>query len=350
MKLKFDLHLPFKLPILDSHKVGSSYHSADFFIEFNTFQQVSYIEESEMPPLTKEATVITINYLPKKDITENLQHDELLRMTVLDSLHYINRFLDTIRAFTGLNHIYNITIADLPILLLINVENELYLYITQAEEITRNEGTLSKEEIVKAISTMKTYEDAPDIYLVDKFFGSAKNHIYKEQFLDAIIDFQTSFEIFIRNTHRLILTKNGESENTITDASKIPFRNVIEHHLTKYLKTNLNFQNPGKINTWYNNLYKLRNQIVHQGRIDISGEEAYEAYDSYVSARNFISDKLVAEGFLDAEGRVDLGIFKKNVKGSINQEDVIKRLKDLGIIDEGLEFRNPTVKNLYSSS
>lgn len=60
-----------------------------------------------------------------------------------------------------------------------------------------------------------------------------------------------------------------------------------------------------------------------------------------MAVRNHISDKLVEAGYLDKSGNVDLNLFKKNTKGSIDTEDLISRLKNLGIIDEQVSLKEP---------
>lgn len=337
MNLSLDLQLPFKLPIKDGQKIISGYNGEKFVAIFNTHSNPTLIIESGEPPAEEEVTIITLNYLPKDEIVEDLSHDDLLTHTVLRSIHYVNSFLDAIRSCFGLNYIYNITISDLPLILLISNEKESFLYVTQPQEMLISDVNLGSDEIAETLTTMSTFDRHPEIYLVEKFFDSAKAHLYREELIDAIVDLQTSFEIFIRNTHRLILLKEGQDEK-IENLSRIPFRNVIEQHLSKNLNVDLNFDTPGVINEWYKKLYTIRNEVVHNGRIYITGSDAYDAYDAYVNARNYISDKLYENGYLNQNKKVDLNLFRKNIQEQIDHNKVLKRLKEEGIINQDVEF------------
>ncbi len=151
---------------------------------------------------------------------------------------------------------------------------------------------------------MTSIDMYPEIYTVDTFYESAKSALNREMFTNFIVDIQTSFEVFIRNTHRLILKKEGKTEEEIEKCSTYPFRNVIEQHLTSYLKEDLSFESNSNINEWYTKIYKVRNEIVHNGRQYVDGDEAYEAIDAYETARNYLSDLLQKEGYLTEKGKL----------------------------------------------
>lgn len=152
----------------------------------------------------------------------------------------------------------------------------------------------------------------PEVFLVEKFYASARSHLYKEQMIDAIIDLQTSFEILIRNTHKLLLIQNGATQDELDRASSISFRNVIEDHIGRVLGVNL--------------------------------DEGYEAHDAYVNARNYLGDLLKQSGYLNANGNIDLNIFPKNTKGVLDADELLSRLKERGLISEDLKTYKPNNK------
>ncbi|WNQ09619.1 HEPN domain-containing protein [Paenibacillus aurantius] len=333
-----DILLPFKLPIEDDIKFVSGYFFGEFITTFHTYgKEIKY--SGDDTPVIEESTCMSIVFVPKDDFfKDEVTKEDSYRVLVLKCIEYINKFIDALRTCFGLDYLYNITIADLPQYLIIDLNGESCLYLTKPQEVLRKEILLSTEGMKRLGNTLHTWELYPEQFLVDKFFDSAKSHLYREQHLDAIIDLQTSFEIFIRNTHRLILTKQGVSTEEIEKVSSYAFRNVIEQHLAKQLGVDLRFNTLGPIKNWYEILYNLRNQIVHQGRTYVTGNEAYDAYDVYVAARNYISDALVAKGYLDHNGKVDLNLFQKNVNGSIDINEIVKSLKERGLIDNDLKL------------
>lgn len=340
MKFSLDILLPFKLPIEDEIKFGSGYSFGDFLTTFHSYKKEIRIEDNELP-IIQYNTCMSIDFLPSEGLfDDDVEDDEMFRAVVLNSIEYINKFIDALRTCFALDYLYNITIADLPEYLIISKDGVGCLYLTRPQELIREEILLNKEGMRILGNTLHTWDNYPEQFLVDKFFDSAKSHLYKEQLLDAIIDLQTSFEIYIRNTHRLVLLKNGSTQEEVERTSSFPFRNVIEQHLASQLSIDLNFNSQGPINDWYKNLYSIRNEIIHQGRIYITGEEAYSAYDSYVNVRNYIADSLVTNGYTNSNGNIDLNIFQKNTKESIDIEKVIRRLKQEGLIDEKAQLES----------
>ncbi|SFD94980.1 hypothetical protein SAMN05428981_102463 [Bacillus sp. OV194] len=113
----------------------------------------------------------------------------------------------------------------------------------------------------------------------------------------------------------------------------------MKDHVGRHLKCNLDFDAPGVISEWYQKLYVVRNEIVHSGRTHITGEDAYAAYDAYLAARNYISDKLLEHGYLNENKKADLSPFKKNLKGSIDGDKLLEHMKEKGFIEEHMEVK-----------
>ncbi|PRP54270.1 hypothetical protein C7B71_13270 [Bacillus halotolerans] len=334
MKFNFDFNLPFKLPLESNQKFYSNYGIVEYILNFNTYTRSIVVDDSLFQS-SQECTKITVDYIIPKDNLHNIKEvDEILRTVILNTISYLNKFFDAIRASFNLEYVHNITIADLPPIIIIKYGDKDYIYVTNPQDYAYKEFVLGEEGLKKLQNKIKIYDDHHDLYLVEKFFHSAKSHFYKEQFIDVIIDLQTSFEIFIRNSHKLILLKNGKEEQELSKASSIAFRNVLEDHLgKKFLKTDLGFKSNPIIKDWYDGLYSVRNEIVHSGKIDITGEIALEAHRVYVNARNYISKALKENGYLNYMGEVDLSLFKGSTKGSIDEEALIKRLKELDMIE-----------------
>ncbi|WP_420539121.1 hypothetical protein ACN92M_17090 [Paenibacillus polymyxa] len=337
MRISFDMHLPFKFPIKDGLKSIHAYDNAEFMLTYHSYKRSIIIDEEYLLDEI-DCSCITVNFLPHESMIRDLKKDEILRLTVLNSLDFLNRFIDALRVSYGLSHTHNITINDLPVCLTLAIdEEEYYEYLTRPHDVIPPYKELNLEELSKVGSSLQLWDTNPEIFLFEKFFATARSHLRKEQMVEAIIDLQTSFEIFIRNTHKLLLLHNGASQSEIEKASSISFRNVVEDHIGRILSANLKFnESSGPIHEWFENLYKVRNEIVHNGRVYVSGDEGYKAYDAYVNARNYIADLLDDAGMMTESKKVDLNIFPKNTKGVIDSRPVIERLKDQGMIPEDL--------------
>lgn len=331
MTLKIEFPLPFKLPIEDGVEIVSSYEIVDLKMTFKQEKNIYKVELDDNEKLY-EHTIVMAYYSPNINLRKKENFSEYLRSAVVNCIEYLNNFIDALRFVLNDREISNFTITDLPEVINILYQNESYGYATSPIKTIKNRDEAGEKEICDALNIISTWEKHPEFAIVDKFFDKAKFHLAKEEFIFSIIELQTSFETFIRNTHRLILIKKEVSEEEIAKASEIPFRNVIEQHLAKALKVQLDFKKNSYIKNWYDNLYTLRNQIVHCGRTKVSGNMSYKAYDAYVEARNYISDLLVNEGYLNDDGKIDLKLFIKNTRESVDDKIVCQRLIKKGLI------------------
>jgi Apea-like HEPN len=342
MKSYMEIPLPYILPLDEDKKIISAYEDKYFRIEFQNFR--SYITENKKEYIEVNQTQLNIIYIYEgRGVPDQLE--EKLRGVLFNCIGYVNEFLSSLRYAFDLNYIKEITVVDLPEYLTIEIDGEAYLYITAPLKLIEEREQLSSEALSKVQQVLATWEKYPEFGLVERFYSSAKHSMSSENFISAIIELQTSFEIFCRNTIRLIINKDGEKfnkhpnevKNELEKIRNIPFRNLIEHNLSKKLGERLNFDNHPVVNNWYQKLYKVRNDIVHSGRFFVKNEEAQEAYDSYIQIRNYITSLLVKKSYLDARGTVDLKPFEKVYSNPSRSDEIWDKLKEHNLVPEGIE-------------
>lgn len=334
MSIKLNFPLPFRIPVRDGAIVVSSYKVADFRIVFNHEEQEYYFTGDEKKNILN-ITIAQVEYSPNNNL-EDQDIKDVFHFAVVNSIGYINHLIDAIRFEKNLRDLPNFTITDLPMVIDIEYKENHYSYLTNPIGVVEEQIEIEDDDICKALKILSTWDKYPEIEVVDKFFDMAKHYLAKEQFIYSTIHLQTSFEVFIRNSFRLVLLKNSATEEEINKSQAYSFRNVIEQHLAKWLKISLSFNADGPIKNWYENLYIIRNQIVHFGRSFVTGAEAYKAYDSYVEARNYISDLLVNESYLNKDGNVDLKLFLKNNREEVDYDIIQKKLIEKGMIPKDL--------------
>lgn len=338
MEIKSNFILPFKLPIKDGLKQISGYDFAEIYTEYSTITEGSNIEFNNIKHLR---TQMIITYFPNNSMENEKNSSLILRYFVLNSLYHINKIIDGLRLLFGLQFIHRITVRDLPTALIIDIDDEEYIYLTNNDMVRESVLINNAQDFAELGSILTSMDMYPEIYLVDIFYESAKTALHQERFTNFIIDIQTSFEIFIRNSYRLILKKENTPEKDIEKANKYAFRNIIEQHLAKHLKEDLHFFNNAKINKWYEKIYLKRNLIVHNGNMDIMGEEANEAILAYEDTRKYISDLLIREGYLDNDGKVDLNLFLKNEFDIEKSKELLNNMIQRGLIDPDLKLITP---------
>lgn len=338
IEIKSEIILPFKLPIKDGLKQLSKYHFAEMCVTYNTIEDGYDLELNNVNALR---TALSITYYPTNGIENETDHVAIARSFILNCIYHINKLVDAMRITYGLSYLHRITVRDLPTVIVVEIDDECLAYFTNSDIIQEQVFVITQDDFAHVTSVMSSIDMYPEIYTVDTFYESAKTALNKEQFTNFIVDIQTSFEVFIRNTHRLILKHEGKNEDHIMKCEGYSFRNVIEDHLAGYLKEDLGFQSNKYINNWYTKIYLVRNEIVHRGRQLIDGHEAYTTINAYEDTRNYLSDLLLKEGYLNQNGKVDLNLFKKNDIDYEGSMAFLERMKAKGLVDKDLILKCP---------
>lgn len=309
MEIVIEIPLPFSIPVEKNYQFLSKFESTVFVLRFEQYEKKTFIAENN--PKIETCTKLFVYHFPKYPNLASLTEQEMLDLTFTDSLAHVNGFIDAARHRFGLVHIYNVTLWDLPQIIKIQMNGKEFPYFTDPELLRSDDFLIDGEGLQLISETRGAWDSYPEFYLMEKFHDNARSHFLKNQYIDAIIYLQTSFEIFIRTSLQLVLKKDGATEEKIEQSSTQPFRNIIEVHLGNTLKCDLNFHTSKEINKWYIDLYLIRNEIVHKGRFSLTEDEASNAYLSYIAARNFLNEKLIENGYISKDHKTDLSQFRK---------------------------------------
>jgi len=337
--LKIEFPLPFKLPIKDGLTMITEDINETYKVTFK-HQKEKYVFKDDEEDKLYEFTLALVEYKLIDSEKDKIDIKTLFHIAVVHSIRYLNQFIDALRHVLNIRILNNFTIKDLPKSIRITYKNEVYGYLIDAIEIIENKIEADYEDMEEVLNTLSIWSRYPDKEVIDKFYNKAKYHLAREDFIFAIIELQTSFEIFVRDAYHLILIKNKANKYEIEKSYKIPFRNLIERNLSKKLNVNLNFKDCVEIKSWYDNLYSIRNKIVHGKMTYVDGNTAYKAYDSYILTRNYINYLLVENGYLPKNMREDLKLFVKNSKENIDKNKLLKEVKKRGIIPPNCKLIN----------
>lgn len=345
MELQIPFLLPYKLPVPADQKVVSEYVDfATFKITFDEYtRKITHTDNPLLNLLEDVNTIIWLNiYIDNtQDISAQEDKDEFLREFMFYGLEYVNKFLDSFRDTTRLDYIRNIHFLDLPKFapILINGEEQAYV---RYEELSMTEQKMSKNKFLRILKTLSTWDQHPEFGLINQFYSQANASIYQGNFPNAVIQLQTAFEVLVRTSLKMIITTEGlkkkerqsKIDKEIRRVEKMTsFRKIIEEELAKYLNVNLNFVTNKEIKYWKDNLYKLRNQIVHAGRRDITRAQITSARDSFLKVQEYLTKLLIQKAFLAPDGSIDLTQFGKSAKLT---PEITDKLKEKGILPKDL--------------
>lgn len=327
---KINFPLPFYIPIKDKEKIIRHYNDfATFKFHCQRIKNDSFKAKAEVE---EYCTLIVMEFMFDKDI-EDVSYEDFMRRAVLNSIIYLNNFLDALRLINDWEFIKNFSITDLPPVIEIEINGKLNLYITAPTTVGLDKIPLDTNQVMAAQDRLTAWDSNQYFEVIDKFLSKGIHHLHREEFIFAIVELQTSFESYIRLCQNLILTKQGADESKIKSSKNIAFRNTIEDHIGRTLGEDFNFINNSIINEWYSNLYMMRNKIVHSGLSYISGEEAYEAYDSLDKVVRYINGLMVSNGFMEPGGQIEIAKLNKNIKENVDYDKVFEKLKKKGFFD-----------------
>lgn len=328
MKIETRIVMPFYIPVRDGGQIVSDYHFGQIHVKFEILESKSDVDTHDVIP---NRSVLNITCFPNESLSNKKGNQDLSREFVLSIINYINHLISAIRIQFHLSYLHHITVHDLPSILVLMIDGEGIMYFTDMFNVSE---PLSDDELGMALSTMSSMEQYPDYFLTHEFYESALSEALKENYNKFIIDIETSFEIYIRNTLRLILIKKCMSKEEIEKVSSIPFRNVIEQHLTNHLGESLLFNSHPIINAWYKHIYTPRNELVHKGIPIANVGMVHKAIEEYNKAQKYIEELLIKNNYLDETGMVDLKLFRGDVEKPKYSTGIIEKMRKEGLIPE----------------
>lgn len=329
--VKIHFPLPFYIPIDSDETYGFSFgKDITCRFQFKTMDEKDLKIGSVCTNTTTIICEVTYESLDKK-----ISPQDLVLSSVKNSITTINNYLDALRLDADLNFIQNFSIADLPLVIDFEIDDVEGEYITQPTKILQLSKLTTnqvKNAANYALGRLGQWYENPQLDVIDRFLSKGIHHLYTEEFTFAIVELQTSFETYIRLCQRIILTKRGKTETEIETAMSIPFKNTIQDHLGPALNENLKFDENPIIKEWNEKLYTLRNKIVHKGDTYITGDSAYEAFDAFQKATNYITGLMVDNSFMNENGKIAISDFNKNTPSDVDRQKVTEALRKQGHI------------------
>lgn len=115
-----------------------------------------------------------------------------------------------------------------------------------------------------------------------------------EDYPSAVIFSETSFEVYLSYFLRTRAAKAGISELTLKNGTKKSLDEALRERTTDAMKlfvpevTGHNVAGGTEYNNWYHDTYLIRHQIVHQGKLDVTRQQAIRAYESAGALINYL--------------------------------------------------------------
>lgn len=338
MQSAVTIRLPFRMRIADGISFVSDYGNWQFKITFHHWD----LAITGVGWFGEPLPVTVVNIIADNETYENMEHplpNEIVRDFFLNTLSYLNRIIDTYRVAERDYSVRNVFLGDLPPILHVLFEDYNYGYLVNIPHWIALDVKKDKDESSLSVgSILATWEKLPQLMMVKRFYASANNYFEQGDNFRAIVDLETAFEIQVRLSFGMILHKNQVSDEERNRLLKVPLRNLIETHFAKHLGGNFSFNKAGPVQEWYQKLYLLRNECLHEGNFYISGEQASFAFEAYYNVEKYIGEKLIEKGFLKPDGSIQWETYIPQREIEVHEEAVKERLIRAGFIPDDSKF------------
>lgn len=339
MQSQLRVRLPFRLAVPTGREV-ISYYDGDLYKVGFSHPPLSITGRNWREPLPATVALVTLDTKRYGELPYPLPK-EILVGFFQASFDYLNHFIDVYRTVEGDYAVRNITLLDFPAHTTLTVDGVDYGYvINDPHWVARGEDDVAaqQERLGRIIGAMDLRDRWPGLQNTKRFYASARLYLEQGNHFNAVIDLETAFELQVQVTLSMILTHRGIPEARRTALLKTPLKNVIEHHFATYLGGDFSYTAPGPINDWHAKLYSLRNQCVHEGYFFVSGTEVAAAFDAYHAVQDYIRQKLVDNGLLDAAGMLNLDEHAPRRRVELNHEALRERLAEAGYVERDGTF------------
>ena len=177
---------------------------------------------------------------------------------------------------------------------------------------------------------MEDWNNQKGIGFPNTFFYQAKTDLINSRFSTAIVNLQTSFEIFINKALRNIYLALGIEQNKIERLlEQVSFKNKVTQELKKAIKDENYSQANTEYLNWKKYLYDERNAIIHRGFQVAHKDYAYNELKAYCEFHNYITKELLNRGIIGQRTELNFGSLQKDV-----DDDELRRKIEQGIVKE----------------
>jgi len=294
------IELPFFVPIPDG--LYTTINKEDCIISICFFTTIKEIDnqKSSFVPFNisqKEVSRVELFYAGNFNVIDQ----EIISKIFNELLEIINTILLAYIQTTNDYNVYELTrcnIEPISIFRILSPKNNECLktgiFWLNSNKINYQKELLSPKEMQKLSNFfyIYTFKQNPLALLVKNYYLGIKD-FYNNNFRHSILFLQTYIESFLKMIYFECYKEKGMSEKDInTNLENISFMNIVKKEMPKLLGGCWDINKSDKeIYSWYNDVYLLRNNIIHSGYLP-NFEEAQNAVNSVENFLLFIRNRI----------------------------------------------------------
>lgn len=144
------------------------------------------------------------------------------------------------------------------------------------------------------LTLVSEFEAQPHPFLLQRdLHHRALQLVLGGDYAAALVTLQSSAELLLRNTYRMILVDIGETSSIIDSAVSCRWDDLIFQRLPRQLGGNWS-KRDSSVGAYWSSVYLVRNRIVHAGRVPL-WTEARMAVDGYNRLEELLVERLLAQ-------------------------------------------------------
>ena len=213
-------------------------------------------------------------------------HVLLRDFLILLSVKLINRLLDICRDVKGdyyiritPSDIYSYTISHINLL---GQEVGGGGFSMGGNNTTTFGVTVKKEHLDLIKKLLQTDSKLP---LFQELLFNAWDYYFYGNYKLSVIESETAFEVFIKHLVYKKYKECGKPDLYINKVLERSFKNILIDHIPSII--NYNFYNSKEYTKWNENVYEIRNEIIHEGK-DVSSDMAKISVETVPDTIRFI--------------------------------------------------------------
>ncbi|KSU63676.1 hypothetical protein AS034_05360 [[Bacillus] enclensis] len=169
------------------------------------------------------------------------------------------------------------------------------LFQLNFNKLEQGGGYLTDINTKRVMEGIDLLPNNPFFRAAELFYGS-KRSLSNGDYTRAVIDSQTSVEIFLTALYKYLLKKEGFSKSEIDKKSnEMRFKSMVIDHFHKRLGGDFNVDDiDSPVGNWWENTYLLRNNVVHEGYLP-DFEKTEKCLDAVNTLNNYLTDLFHSE-------------------------------------------------------
>lgn len=281
MIIQFGLVLPFFIPLPDKSELFNEV-SVDKVCYF-MFSEVkekrcvyigSYQNDGTQVEVKRTRVEVTFAFKDRKALSDKKEF-ELINDVFDQSLHLLNNVIQSYVVKTKDDKVHRLTKEYFDFALLVRISNgnnyqelntSLFTLHMQVPDTTKRPLTFEEaDEIMKFVSVVS--QNVNPFITVNEILIEGKRSFNLGNYKQAIINAQTSVEVFMYLIYREFLKQEGLAINEVNSKSeKMRFKSLVVDQITQRIGGDFNVDNPkSRVGKWWRNTYLFRNKVVHEG-------------------------------------------------------------------------------------